>query len=61
MTLSQGGDWLYRAVSRPMLRRWWCQMERLSALDAEFLHLEDGAVHMHIAGACVFDESTAAV
>jgi diacylglycerol O-acyltransferase / wax synthase len=29
-------------------------MERLSALDAEFLHLEDGAVHMHIAGACVF-------
>lgn len=31
-------------------------MERLSALDAEFLHLEDGAVHMHIAGACVFDD-----
>jgi len=30
-------------------------MERLSALDAEFLHLEDGAVHMHIAGTCVFD------
>jgi len=29
-------------------------VERLSALDAEFLHLEDGAVHMHIAGACVF-------
>ena len=30
-------------------------MERLSALDAEFLHIEDGAVHMHIAGACVFN------
>ncbi len=29
-------------------------MERLSALDAEFLHLEDGAAHMHIGGACVF-------
>jgi diacylglycerol O-acyltransferase / wax synthase len=29
-------------------------VERLSALDAEFLDLEDGAVHMHIAGACVF-------
>jgi WS/DGAT/MGAT family acyltransferase len=32
-------------------------MERLSALDAEFLHLEGGAVHMHIAGACVFDDA----
>ena len=31
-------------------------MERLSALDAEFLHLEDGIVHMHIAGACIFDD-----
>jgi WS/DGAT/MGAT family acyltransferase len=30
-------------------------VERLNALDAEFLHLEDGIVHMHIAGACVFD------
>ena len=30
-------------------------MERLNALDAEFLHLEDRYVHMHIAGACVFD------
>ena len=30
-------------------------MDRLSALDAEFLHLEDGSVHMAIAGACVFD------
>jgi diacylglycerol O-acyltransferase len=29
-------------------------MDRLSGLDAEFLHLEDGAVHMAIAGACVF-------
>jgi diacylglycerol O-acyltransferase / wax synthase len=31
-------------------------MERLSALDAEFLDLEDGIVHMHIAGACVFED-----
>jgi diacylglycerol O-acyltransferase / wax synthase len=31
-------------------------MERLSALDAEFLDLEDGAVHMHIAGACIFPD-----
>ncbi len=30
-------------------------MERLSALDAEFLHLEDGVTHMHIAGMCVFE------
>ncbi len=30
-------------------------MERLSALDAEFLYLEDGIVHMHIAGACIFE------
>ena len=30
-------------------------MERLSALDAEFLHLEDGIAHMHLAGACVFE------
>ena len=29
-------------------------MERLKSLDAEFLHLEDGVAHMHIAGACVF-------
>ena len=29
-------------------------MERLTALDAEFLHLEDGSVQMAIAGACVF-------
>lgn len=29
-------------------------MERLNALDAEFLHLEDGTAHMHIAGALVF-------
>jgi len=31
-------------------------MDRLSTLDAEFLHLEDGIAHMHIAGACVFDD-----
>jgi diacylglycerol O-acyltransferase len=30
-------------------------MDRLSVLDAEFLHLEDGVSHMHIAGVCVFD------
>ncbi len=29
-------------------------MDRLGTLDAEFLHLEDGVAHMHIAGACVF-------
>jgi WS/DGAT/MGAT family acyltransferase len=30
-------------------------VERLSALDTEFLHLEDGVAHMHIAGLSVFD------
>jgi WS/DGAT/MGAT family acyltransferase len=30
-------------------------MERLSALDTEFLHLEDGIAHMHIAGMSVFE------
>jgi diacylglycerol O-acyltransferase len=30
-------------------------MERLSALDTEFLFLEDGVSHMHIAGMSVFD------
>ena len=30
-------------------------MERLSVLDAEFLHVEDGIAHMHIAGLSVFD------
>ncbi|HKH88710.1 MAG TPA: wax ester/triacylglycerol synthase family O-acyltransferase [Acidimicrobiales bacterium] len=30
-------------------------MERLNALDAEFLHLEDGYVNMAIAGSCVFE------
>lgn len=30
-------------------------MDRLSALDAEFLHLEDGIAHLHIAGACIFE------
>lgn len=31
-------------------------MERLSTLDAEFLHVEDDFAHMHIAGACVFED-----
>jgi diacylglycerol O-acyltransferase / wax synthase len=31
-------------------------MDRLSTLDAEFLHLEDGIAHMHIAGASVFKD-----
>lgn len=30
-------------------------MERLSTLDAEFLHAEDGTAHMHIAGASIFE------
>jgi WS/DGAT/MGAT family acyltransferase len=30
-------------------------MERLHALDAEFLHLETSVAHMHIAGVCVFE------
>ena len=30
-------------------------MERLSALDASFIQMEDGIAHMHIAGLCVFD------
>lgn len=29
-------------------------MDRMSTLDAEFLHLEDGNAHMHIAGICTF-------
>jgi diacylglycerol O-acyltransferase len=29
-------------------------MERMSMLDAEFLHLEDGIGHMHIGATCVF-------
>ncbi|HEX6418915.1 MAG TPA: wax ester/triacylglycerol synthase family O-acyltransferase, partial [Acidimicrobiales bacterium] len=29
-------------------------VDRLSTLDAEFLHVEDGVAHMHIAGGCVF-------
>ncbi len=29
--------------------------DRLSALDAEFLHLDDGVAHLHIAGMSVFD------
>ena len=35
-----------------MLGSW---MDRLSALDAEFLHLEDGIVHLHIGGVSVFE------
>jgi WS/DGAT/MGAT family acyltransferase len=31
-------------------------MDRLSTLDAEFLHLEDANSHMHIAGACTFPQ-----
>src|SRR6516165_1785626 len=31
------------------------RMDRLSALDAEFLHLEDGIAHMHVAGVSVFE------
>src|SRR6266545_736799 len=30
-------------------------MERLSLLDAEFLHLEDESSPMHIAGLCIFE------
>lgn len=30
-------------------------MERMSALDAEFLHVEDGVNHMHVASCAVFD------
>jgi diacylglycerol O-acyltransferase / wax synthase len=30
-------------------------MERLGALDAEFLHMEDGIAHMHVAGVSVFE------
>ena len=29
-------------------------MERMSTLDAEFLHLEDGIAHMHMGAVCVF-------
>ena len=29
-------------------------MDRMSTLDAEFLHLEDETSHMHIAGVCTF-------
>ncbi len=31
-------------------------MERMSMLDAEFLHLEDGIAHMHIGAVCVFGD-----
>jgi len=29
-------------------------MERMNALDAEFLHLEDAICHMHIGAVCTF-------
>src|SRR5437763_2515640 len=29
--------------------------ERLTGLDAQFLHLEDESTHMHVAGICLFD------
>ena len=32
--------------------RW---MDRLNLIDAEFLHLEDGFAHFHIAGISVFE------
>jgi diacylglycerol O-acyltransferase / wax synthase len=31
--------------------------DRLTGLDASFLHLEDGAAHMHVAGVMIFDGS----
>jgi diacylglycerol O-acyltransferase len=31
-------------------------MERMSTLDAEFIHLEDGIGHMHIGAVCVFGD-----
>jgi diacylglycerol O-acyltransferase / wax synthase len=36
-------------------------MERMGTLDAEFLHLEDGIAHMHIAGLSVFEGPTPAL
>jgi WS/DGAT/MGAT family acyltransferase len=36
-------------------------MDRLSTLDAEFLHLEDGIQHLHIAGVCIFEGPKPAV
>jgi diacylglycerol O-acyltransferase / wax synthase len=36
-------------------------MERMGTLDAEFLHLEDGVAHMHIAGISVFEGPAPAV
>src|SRR5919112_6041842 len=31
--------------------------DRLTGLDASFLHLEDGAAHMHVAGVMIFEGS----
>jgi hypothetical protein len=30
-------------------------MDRLSPLDASFLHIEDGVSHMHIASVAIFE------
>jgi hypothetical protein len=35
-------------------------MDRMNPLDAEFLYLEDGTTHMHIASCAVFDGPTPA-
>src|SRR3954467_3427307 len=40
------GRWKDRAVAN---------RDRLTALDASFLHLEDGGAHMHVAAVMVFD------
>lgn len=44
-----------RPCSRANIAAYGLTMERLSVLDAEFLHLEDGIAHMHIAGLSVFE------
>ena len=36
-------------------------MDRLSGLDAEFLHLEDGIAHMHIVGVSLFEGPTPSI
>lgn len=33
-------------------------LDRLSTLDAEFLHMEDDRAHMHIGGICIFEGPT---
>lgn len=44
-----------RPCRRPIVFAYGRRMERLSALDAEFLHVEDGIAHMHIAGVSIFE------